>query len=69
MPNRSFRYDGKRWIKIEGAVRTNLTNGATDNQTLRSSFVNDTSTYTDNSGGTHTTLQGLSKILRPKADN
>ena len=69
VPNRLFRYDGKRWIKIEDAVRTNLTNGATDNQTLRNSFVNDTSTYTDNSGGTHHTLQGLSKILRPTADN
>lgn len=69
VPNRLFRYDGKRWIKIEDAVRTNLTPGATDNKTVRSSFVNDTSTYTDNSGGTHTTLQGLSNILRPKADN
>ena len=69
VPNRLFRYDGKRWVKIEDAVRTNLTNGAADNQTLRSSFVNDTSTYTDHSGGTHKTLQGLSKVLNPKADN
>lgn len=68
VPNRLFRYDGKRWVKIEDAVRTNLTPGSS-NHTQRSGFVNDTSTYTDNSGGTHDTLQGLSKILRPKADN
>ena len=68
VPNRLFRFDGSRWVKIEDAVRTNLTNGP-ENHTLRSSFVNDTSTYTDHSGGTHTTLQGLSKILKPTADN
>ena len=39
LPNRLFRYDGKRWVKIEDAVRTNLTPGPT-NQTQRSSFVN-----------------------------
>jgi hypothetical protein len=68
VPNRLFRFDGKRWVKIEDAVRTNLTPGNA-NHTQRSSFVNDVSTYTDNSGGTHTTLQGLSKILKPTADN
>lgn len=67
VPNRLFRYDSKRWVKIEDAVRTNLTPGP-ENHTLRSGFVNDTSTYTDHSGGTHNTLQGLSKILRPTAD-
>ena len=68
VPNRLFRYDGRRWVKIEDAVRTNLTPG-TDNKTQRSGFVNDATTYTDHSGGTHNTLQGLSKILNPKADN
>ena len=66
VPNRLFRYDGKRWVKIEDAVRTNLTPGA-DNHTQRSGFVNDTSTFTNDSG-THHTLQGLSKILKPTAD-
>lgn len=66
VPNRLFRYDGKRWVKIEDAVRTNLTPGS-ENRTLRSTFVNDTTTYSDTSG-THTTLQGLSKILKPTAD-
>ena len=66
-PNRLFRYSGSRWVKIEDAVRTNLTPGP-NNKTLHSSFINDASTYTDHSGGTHHTLQGLSKILGPKAD-
>ena len=26
-PNRLFRYDGKRWVKVEDAVRTSLTDG------------------------------------------
>jgi hypothetical protein len=39
IPNRLFRYDGRRWIKIEDAVRTSLTPGA-DNKTQRSGFVN-----------------------------
>jgi hypothetical protein len=39
MPNRLFRYDGKRWIKVEDAVRHTLTN--TDNrQTFRTGFIN-----------------------------
>jgi len=39
LPNRLFRYDGRRWAKIEDAVRTNLTLGIS-NKTQRSSFVN-----------------------------
>lgn len=41
LPNRLFRYDGRRWIKIEDGVRTNLTPGP-DNKTLRSTFTNNT---------------------------
>lgn len=69
VPNRLFRYDGKRWVKIEDNVRTNLTNGAVDNTTLRSGFVNDTTSFDDKSGNTQKTLQGLDSLLRPKADN
>ena len=39
IPNRLFRFDSKRWIKIEDAVRTNLTPGL-DNTSLASGFVN-----------------------------
>ena len=41
IPNRLFRYDGRRWVKIEDNVRTNLTPGAT-NTTQRSGFINNT---------------------------
>jgi len=68
LPNRLFRYDGARWIKVEDNVRANLTPGP-DNRTLRSIFVNDTTTYTNQEGETLPTRQSLSKALTPKADN
>ena len=67
LPNRLFRYDGRRWVKIEDNVRTTLTPGA-DNTTLRSSFVNNTETYTNNSGNV-SVRQSLSQALKPQADN
>ena len=51
LPNRLFRYDGNRWVKIEDNVRHTLTNqdpllpiSATnpDRQTLKTSFINNT---------------------------
>jgi hypothetical protein len=66
-PNRLFRYDGRRWVKMEDNVRTSLTPGP-DNDTLRSNFVNDTSTFTNNRGNI-TVRQSLSQALRPEADN
>ena len=68
VPNRLFRYSGTRWIKVEDNVRTDLTPGP-NNQTQRSIFVNDTSTYTNKEGQTLPTRQSLSKALTPKADN
>jgi len=47
IPNRLFRYDGRRWIKVEDAVRTNLTPG-TENQTQLSGFINDTNQFMSN---------------------
>lgn len=44
LPNRLFRYDGKRWTKVEDDVRTSLTPGST-NETQRSGFVNNTEKY------------------------
>lgn len=67
LPNRLFRWDGRRWVKIEDNVRTTLTPGS-NNQTLRSSFVNNTNTFTNNSGQV-TERQSLSQALKPKADN
>jgi hypothetical protein len=69
VPNRLFRYNGSKWVKIEDSVRTNLTPGAADNATLRSSFVNNTTTWTDANGSTVTERVSLSKALSPRADN
>jgi len=44
LPNRLFRFDGSRWVKVEDAVRTNLTPGAS-NQTQLSRFVNDSGSF------------------------
>ena len=67
-PNRLFRYDGQRWIKIEDNVRTNLNNGISNN-TLRSTFVNNTYTVNTKDMGNIPSRQSLSEILRPRADN
>ena len=69
VPNRLFRYDGKRWVKIEDAVRTNLTPGSPTNRTQRSSFVNNTTTFEDTAGNTLNERVSLSTALTPKADN
>ena len=67
LPNRLFRWDGRRWVKIEDNVRTTLTPGS-GSQTLRSGFINNANTYTNNTGEV-TERQSLSQALRPKADN
>lgn len=67
-PNRLFRYDGKRWVYVDSAVRTDLTPGPT-NQTLKSGFVNNTSTVTTSDRGAVPSRQSLSDALKPQADN
>jgi hypothetical protein len=68
VPNRLFRFDGKRWIKVEDALRTSLTPGPL-NQTPRSRFVNNTNTWETDDGSTLEERQSLSQALKPKADN
>jgi len=67
-PNRLFRYSGRRWVKIEDKVRTDLNNGPT-NETLRSGFVNNTYTVRTTDLGNIPSRQSLSEILKPRADN
>jgi hypothetical protein len=67
-PNRLFRYDGRRWIRIEDNVRTDLSNGPMNN-TLRSSFVNNTYTVGTTDQGDIPSRQSLSELLKPLADN
>ena len=65
MPNRLFRYDGVRWVKVEDAVRTKL-DGTGDSQ--RDSFINYTGTYADNKGKSQPGKTGLTKALEPEED-
>ena len=66
-PNRLFRYDGKRWVKMEDNVRVNLSNTDTK-QTQKGGFVNNTNTN-QIGGETVQERQSLSQALKPKADN
>lgn len=67
-PNRLFRYDGTRWVKIEEAVRTGL-DFESDAKTQRASFVNNTDTVQTTDRGAIPSRQSLSDILKPQADN
>jgi hypothetical protein len=67
-PNRLFRYDGVRWVKLEDAVRTNLNNGSV-NDILKSTFVNNTYTVPTTDMGNIPSRQSLSEMLKPRADN
>ncbi len=79
-PNRLFRFDGRRWIKVEDNVRTTMNklgpsdvaNGARYEgkdipNTQRAGFVNNNKTAQIN-GKTVKEKQSLSKALRPEAD-
>jgi hypothetical protein len=68
-PNRLFRFNGTRWIKIEDNIRTNLTTNSTDNLTLRNQFTTNDRTFTDVRGNTQPEKQSLHEVLKPRADN
>jgi len=68
LPNRVFRFDGKRWISVNDVQRTNLTQGS-NNQTQLGTFVNASGTFTSDDGNTIKVRQSLSTALTPKADN
>ena len=70
LPNRMFRYDGTRWVKVTDDIRMSLSN-TLERQTQKSSFINNTKT-SQISGETVEERQSLSKALKPKkptADN
>lgn len=67
LPNRLFRYDGNRWVKIEDNVRHTLTNTNT-RMTQKGTFINNTNSDTI-CNDTVEERQSLSKALRPRADN
>ena len=67
LPNRLFRFDGTRWVKMEDSVRITMSN--TDSKVnYKTGFVNNTTSSTIN-GLTVEQRQSLSNALKPKADN
>ena len=67
LPNRLFRYDGLRWVKIEDSVRITKTNND-ERANYKTKFVNQSGTTTIN-GLTVNQRQALTEALKPKADN
>lgn len=67
LPNRMFRYDGQRWVKVNDDIRMTLSN-TLERQTYKTSFINNTKTN-EISGEVVEERQSLSKALRPRADN
>jgi len=80
MPNRLFRFNGTRWVKMEDIQRMTMNNlGASDTgvgdtfegkdvrQTQKGTFINNTNTAVID-GHTVEEKQSLSKALRPQAD-
>ena len=67
LPNRLFKFDGTRWLRVQDNVRMTMTNSP-NRQTLKGTFINNANTDTIG-GETVTERQSLSKALRPKADN
>ena len=67
LPNRLFRYDGRRWVKMEDKVRMTMTNTDT-RSSQKTSFINNVQTNTI-ADETVQERQSLSKALKPKTDN
>jgi len=67
MPKRLFRYDGRRWVKVQDEVRMTLSN-TEDRNTKITSFINNDNVNTI-AGEQVPERQGFSQALRPKADN
>lgn len=61
-PNRLFRWDGVRWVKVEDNVRTNYTPSASDTQ--KGLFINNTDTVALDDATTVDSKQGLSQVLK-----
>ena len=67
LPNRMFKYDGTRWVKVQDDIRMELSN-TLERQTYKTQFINNTKT-SDIGGEQVEERQSLTKALRPRADN
>lgn len=66
-PHRLFKFVNKKWTKVEDALRTSTTLGS-ENTSLKSSFVNNSTTIMPASGTAVISRQNLNDALRPIAD-
>jgi|DEB0MinimDraft_3_1074331.scaffolds.fasta_scaffold09248_3 hypothetical protein len=66
LPNRLFRFNGARWVKIEDDQRSKLTPGT--GNTLRDGFINNTKTTTTDDNVVVSQRQALSKALEAQED-
>jgi len=67
LPNRLFRFDGRRWVKVEDSVRTQLTPGTGQRQI--DTFINNTATTTRDDNVVIPQRVGLSEILSAREDD
>jgi hypothetical protein len=68
MPNRLFRFDSTRWVKVEDNVRMNMTNNDT-RQTLKAGFINNNNyTYNNDVGSDYVTLTVGDSIVNTTID-
>jgi len=66
LPNRLFRFNGTRWVKMEDNIRMTMSNND-QRLTQKTSFINNDKTDVID-GHTIVEKQSLSKALRPQAD-
>jgi hypothetical protein len=66
-PNRLFRYNGNKWIKVEDDVRHSYI--PEQSRTQLGTFINNDTEFSTKDGQTFTSKQGLSEVIKPKADN
>ena len=66
-PNRLFRYNGIKWVKVEDNVRHSYI--PEQSKTQLGTFINNDVEFATKDGQTFTSKQGLSEVIKPKADN
>lgn len=66
-PNRLFRFDGNKWVKIEDKVRHSYIPNESKSQL--GEFINNPGEFSTPDGQTFSTKQSLSDAIKPKADN
>lgn len=67
LPNRLFRYNGNRWIKVEDDVRSKLTPGTGNTQ--KDGFINNSAKTTQDDDTVIDQKQALSKALEIQEDD